>query len=136
MLYNIEKKNSNAQSKEYQRGKLNALQRTASFSKESAVKYAFTARGRGTFLIVPRPQTFCFQKAQIKGFLLMYRLFLYYLWFFQNIGKGWRKNIFNFLHFQKSRKYFLFQKIFSSLFQYYERTITSTETNDTSAESS
>ena len=30
-------------------------------------------------------------KAEIKSFLLMYRLFLFYLWFFQNIEKGWRK---------------------------------------------
>ena len=48
--------------------------------------------------------SFWLQIAEIMSFLLMYRLFLYYLWFFQNIEKGWRKNIFNFRHFEKSRK--------------------------------
>jgi hypothetical protein len=84
--------------------KLTCTVRTASFSKESAVKYAFTARGRGILLIMPRPFLGCQIKAEIKGFFLMYRLFRYYLWFFQNIEEGWRKNIFNFRHFEKSRK--------------------------------
>ena len=87
-----------------ERRKLTCTVRTASFSKESAVKYAFTARGRGILLIMPRPLLGCQIKAEIKGFLLMYRLFRYYLWFFQNIEEGWRKNIFNFRHFEKSRK--------------------------------
>ena len=44
----------------------------------------FAASGRGAFLMMPPPQTFCFQKAEIKGFLLMYRLFQYKHWFFPN----------------------------------------------------
>ena len=51
----------------------------------------FTARGRGGLLVKPCPLSGCQMKAEIKGFLLMYRLFLYYFWFFQNIEKGWRK---------------------------------------------
>ena len=51
----------------------------------------FAARGRGGLLIMPRPLSGCQIKAEIKGFLLMYRLFLYYWWFFQNIEKRWRK---------------------------------------------
>ena len=73
----------------------------------------FTARGRGGLLIMPRPLSGCQMKAEIKGFLLMYRLFLYYLWFFQNIEKGWRK-IFEKILFprflkneEKYEKYFL-----------------------------
>ena len=38
-----------------------------------------------------RPFLGCQIKAEIKGFLLMYRLFLYYQWFSQNIEKGWKK---------------------------------------------
>ena len=37
----------------------------------------FAARGRGALLIMPRPLSGCQIKAEIKGFLLMYRLFLY-----------------------------------------------------------
>ena len=51
----------------------------------------FAASGRGALLMLPRPLSRCQIKAEIKGFLLMYRLFLYYLWFFQNIEKCWRK---------------------------------------------
>ena len=51
----------------------------------------FAARGRSALLIKPRPFLGSQIKAEIKGFLLMYCLFLYYLWFFQNIEKGWRK---------------------------------------------
>ena len=51
----------------------------------------FAAGGRGGLLVKPRPLSGSQIKAEIKGFLLMYRLFLYYLWFFQNIEKGWRK---------------------------------------------
>ena len=47
----------------------------------------FTARGRAGLLIMPRPLLGCQTKAEIKGFLLMYRLFLYQQWFFQKIGK-------------------------------------------------
>jgi hypothetical protein len=51
----------------------------------------FATRRRGALLIKPRPLLGCQIKAYIKGFLLTYRLFLYYQWFFQNIEKGWRK---------------------------------------------
>ena len=51
----------------------------------------FASRGRGALLVTPRPLSGCQIKAEIKGFLLMYCLFLYYKWFFQNIEKGWRK---------------------------------------------
>ena len=51
----------------------------------------FAARGRDALLIMPRPLSGCQIKAEIKGFLLMYHLFLYYQWFSQNIEKGWRK---------------------------------------------
>ena len=37
----------------------------------------FTARRRGALLIMPRPLSGCQIKAEIKGFLLMYCLFLY-----------------------------------------------------------
>ena len=37
----------------------------------------FAARGRDALLIMPRPLSGCQMKAEIKGFLLMYRLFLY-----------------------------------------------------------
>ena len=48
----------------------------------------FAAGGRGALLIVPRPLLGCQIKAEIQGFLLMYRLFLYQQWFVQKIGKG------------------------------------------------
>ena len=54
--------------------------------------------GHGALLIMP----LIFPAA--KTFLLRYRLFLYYQWFFQDIEKGWRKYIFNFRHFEKLRK--------------------------------
>ena len=38
----------------------------------------FAARGRDALLIMPRPLSGCQIKAEIKGFLLRYRLFLYY----------------------------------------------------------
>ena len=38
----------------------------------------FAARGRDALLIMPRPLSGCQIKAEIKGFLLMYHLFLYY----------------------------------------------------------
>ena len=84
---------------------------------------------------MPNPLSGCQIKAEIKGFLLMYCLFLYYQWFFQNIEKGWRK-IFEkdyFRDFQKNDE--IYKKKSSSLFQFSERTIASTEANDTSAES-
>ena len=51
----------------------------------------FAASGRDALLMMPRPFLGCQIKAEIKGFLLMYRLFLYQQWFFQNIEKDWRK---------------------------------------------
>ena len=95
----------------------------------------FTARGCGGLLIMPRPLSGCQIKAEIKGFLLMYHLFLYYQWFSQNIEKGWRK-IFEkrlFPRYLKMTK--IIKNISSSGFPFSERTITSTETNDTSAKS-
>ena len=48
----------------------------------------FAASRRGVLLMMPIPLLGCQIKAEIKGFLLMYCLFLYYQWFFQNIEKG------------------------------------------------
>ena len=39
------------------------------------------------------PLSFQLQIAEIMSFPLMYCLFLYFKWFFQNIEKGWRKNL-------------------------------------------
>ena len=65
----------------------------------------------------------------------MYRLFLYHQWFFQNIEKDWRK-IFENDYFRDFLKMMKLKKTKnSSLFQFSEGTIASTETNDTSAES-
>jgi hypothetical protein len=95
----------------------------------------FAAGGRDALLIMPRPLSGCQNKAEIKGFLLRYRLFLCYPWFFQNIEKGWRK-IFEKDYFHDFIKMVKFKKKkTSSLFQFSERTIASSETNDTSAES-
>ena len=95
----------------------------------------FTARGRDGPLIMPRPLSGCQMKAEIKGFLLMYRLFLYYQWFFQNIEKRWRK-FFEKDYFRDFLKMMKFKKKkSSSLFQFFEETIARTETNDTSTES-
>ena len=74
-------------------------------------------------------------KAEIQGFLLMYSLFLYKQRFFHNIEKGWRK-IFEKDYFRDFIKMMKFEKKNTfSLFQFSERTIANTETNDTSAES-
>ena len=81
----------------------------------------FTARGRGGLLVKPRPLSGSQMKAEIKGFLLMYRLFLYYFWFFQNIEKGWRK-IFEkrlFPRFLKMKK--IMKNISSSVFPFSEK---------------
>ena len=51
----------------------------------------FAAREHGALLMMPRPVLGFQIKAEIQGFLMMYRLFLYYQWFFQNIEKGRRK---------------------------------------------
>ena len=69
----------------------------------------FAARGRDALLIMPRPLLGCQIKAEIKGFLLMYHLFLYYQWFSQNIEKGWRK-IFEKDYFLDFLKIMKFQK--------------------------
>ena len=45
----------------------------------------FAARKRGALLIKPRPLLGSQIKAEIKGFLLVYRLFLYKHWFFLNL---------------------------------------------------
>ena len=44
----------------------------------------FAARGRGSLMIMPRPLLGCQIKAEIKDFLLMYRLFQYKNWFLPN----------------------------------------------------
>jgi len=96
----------------------------------------FAARGRGALLIGPRPLSGCQIKAEIMGCLLMYRLFLYWQWFFQNIEKGWRK-IFEKDYFRDFLKMMKFtKKKSSSLFQYSEKTIASTEANVASARGS
>ena len=51
----------------------------------------FAVRGRGAVLMMPHPLLGCQIKAEIKGFLLMYRSFLYYKWFFHNVENRWRK---------------------------------------------
>ena len=51
----------------------------------------FAVSRRGALLTMPRPLSRCQIKAEIKGFLLMYSMFLYKQWFSQNIEKGWRK---------------------------------------------
>ena len=50
----------------------------------------FAASGHGAILIMPRPLLGCHIKAEIKGFLLRYRLFLYQQWFLQKIEKDYR----------------------------------------------
>ena len=80
----------------------------------------FAARGRGSLLVKPHALSVFQIKAKIMGFLLMYQLFLYYLWFFQNIEKGWRKifEIRLFLQFLKITK--IIECISSSLFPFSE----------------
>ena len=67
----------------------------------------FAARGRDALLILPCPLSGCKIKAEIKGFLLRYCLFLYYQWFFHYIEKGWRKFFEKdyFRHFIKMMKF-------------------------------
>ena len=86
----------------------------------------FAARGCYAVLMMPRPILRCQIKAEIKGFLLMYRLFLYFLWFFQNIEKGWRK-IFEKDYFRDFLKMMKITKKTSIAFQYSERTIASNQ---------
>ena len=40
-------------------------------------------------MMMPRPLSGCQIKAEIQGFLLMYRLFQYQQWFFQDIERRW-----------------------------------------------
>ena len=79
----------------------------------------FEVSKRGSVLMMPRPLLGCQIKNEIQGFLLMYRLFLYYQWFFQNIEKGWRK-IFEKDYFRDFLKMMKLKKKSSSasLFQY------------------
>ena len=95
----------------------------------------FAARGCDALLIMPCPLLGCQIKAEIKGFLLRYRLFLCYTWFFQNIEKGWRKFFEKdyFRNFLKNDE--ICKKNSSSLFHFSERTIASTKINYTSTES-
>ena len=67
----------------------------------------FAPYGGGTPMILPRPLSGCQIKAEIKGFLLMYRLFLYYKWFFHNVENRWRKTFEKdyFHDFQKMMKF-------------------------------
>ena len=71
----------------------------------------FAARGRGALLIMPRPLSERQIKAEIKGFLLRYCLFLYYQWFFQNIENRWRK-FFEKDYFRDFLKMMKFTKIY------------------------
>ena len=47
---------------------------------------SFRAGGHGSLMIMPCPLSGCQIEAEIKGFLLRYRLFQLYQWFFQNIS--------------------------------------------------
>ena len=67
------------------------------------------ARGRDSSMVLPHPLLGLQIKTEIQGFLLMYCLFLYFLWFFQNIEKGWRK-IFKKDYFCDFLKMMKFQK--------------------------
>jgi hypothetical protein len=44
----------------------------------------FAARGRAALLMMPRPLLVCQIKAEIKGFLLVYRLLQYKDWILPN----------------------------------------------------
>ena len=72
----------------------------------------FAAGERGGLLVKPRPLSGNQIKAEIKGFPMMYHLFLYYLWFFQNIEKGWRK-IFEKDYFRNFLKMMKFENTYS-----------------------
>ena len=85
---------------------------------------------------MPHPQTFQLLKAQYQTFLLRYRLFLCYQWFFQNIEKDLRF-FFKMILFSQFPQNDITKKYISSIFfQYSDRTVASTETNDTSTERS
>ena len=91
--------------------------------------------GGGALLMMPRPLSGCQIEAEIKGLLMRSHLFLSYQWFFQNIEKSWRK-FFEKDYFRDFLKMMKFQKKkSSSFFQFFERTIASTQTNFTSVES-
>ena len=78
--------------------------------KPSMPTMLFTARSCGALLIMPRPLLGCQITAEIKGFLLMYHLFMYYYkWFFQNNEKGWRK-MFEKYYFRDFLKWWNLQK--------------------------
>ena len=51
---------------------------------DKMLKYAFRSKW-----VWHCPNNSRHQKVYVQGFLMMYLLFLYYHWFFQNIEKGW-----------------------------------------------
>ena len=77
----------------------------------------FAARGCGALLIKPRPLSGYQIKAEIKGFLLRNRLFLYYQWFFQNIEKGWDQGLYSGVSFQYNQCSGCFQILNSKNFR-------------------
>ena len=81
----------------------------------------FAAKGRGILLTVPQPLSGPQTKAEIQGFLLMYRLFLYQLWFFQKIEKGQRIFFFEISSFLGNRGNNLFSKIFLQRFSIFRK---------------
>ena len=52
-------------------------------------KSYFGAGGGGSLMMMPRPLSGCQMKAEIQCFLLMYGLFQYQQWFFQDIERPW-----------------------------------------------
>ena len=60
-------------------------------SKTFALTYAFCAERAWRPPDSATPLSFWLQIAEIMSFLLMYHLFLYYQWLFQNLEKDWRK---------------------------------------------
>ena len=60
----------------YQEGVTMTCRKRTFFTSRAPMLFA--ARRRGALLMMPRPFSRCQIKAEIKGFLLMYRLFLYY----------------------------------------------------------
>ena len=96
----------------------------------------FVASRRGVLLIMPCPQTFQLQKTWISDLSVVEVVF--YSVQALVLEKGWR--FFLICHFEEIKEITWIRKISSSLFQKvfanWERTISSTETNDSSNESS
>ena len=69
----------------------------------------FAVSRGGALLIMPRSLLGCQIKAEIKGFLLKYLLFLYQQWSIQNIDKGQRIFFCKIHHFQEIAEINFFQ---------------------------